>query len=264
MLTIGRLAAYAGVTVRAVHFYHQRGLLAEPARDASGYRRYDAAAVVELIRIRTLADAGVPLARVSELLDAGPAEFASAVSDIDRRLRAEIRAKQEHRRRIAQLAAGDNLALPPEAVEYVDHLRKLGFPDRMINLERDAWILVAAQLPKQMPALMALKRTQLDSPAVLAIYNDLLAAADWQPDDPRVPALADRLASFLDTTSADDPRDYDEEFDLDDELVDLLDSVFIDALPIARRLLEMLQERGWAGWTRLERIDTHNTDAADC
>ena len=63
MLTIGQLAAYAGVTVRAVRHYHRTGLLPEPERDASGYRRYPAAAVVELIRIRTLAAAGVPLAR---------------------------------------------------------------------------------------------------------------------------------------------------------------------------------------------------------
>ncbi len=39
MLTIGQLAAYAGVTVRAVRHYHQVGLLPEPERDASGYRR---------------------------------------------------------------------------------------------------------------------------------------------------------------------------------------------------------------------------------
>ncbi len=71
MLTISQLAAYAGVTVRAVRHYHQVGLLPEPARDASGYRRYDATDVVRLIRIRTLAEAGVPLARVQDLLDAG-------------------------------------------------------------------------------------------------------------------------------------------------------------------------------------------------
>jgi hypothetical protein len=41
MLTIGQLAAYTGVTVRAIRHYHQRGLLAEPGRDASGYRRRD-------------------------------------------------------------------------------------------------------------------------------------------------------------------------------------------------------------------------------
>ena len=51
MLTISQLAAYAGVTVRAVRHYHQVGLLPEPDRDASGYRSYDAAAVIALIRI---------------------------------------------------------------------------------------------------------------------------------------------------------------------------------------------------------------------
>ena len=50
MLTISRLAAYAGVTVRAVRHYHRIGLLAEPERDRSGYRTYGAAAVVRLIR----------------------------------------------------------------------------------------------------------------------------------------------------------------------------------------------------------------------
>jgi hypothetical protein len=43
----------------------------------------DAAAVVRLIRIRTLADAGVPPARVQELLDAGPEELAGGVQAID-------------------------------------------------------------------------------------------------------------------------------------------------------------------------------------
>ena len=112
MLTIGRLASYAGVTIRAVRHYHQIGLLPEPERDASGYRTYDAAAVVRLVRIRTLAEAGVPLARVRELLDADPETFAAATTEIDRQLRAQIRALQEHRRRIAQLGSR-RLAGPP-------------------------------------------------------------------------------------------------------------------------------------------------------
>src|SRR5215210_700372 len=60
MLTIGQLASYAGVTIRAVRHYHHVGLMPEPERDSSGYRTYDADAVVRLIRIRTLAEAGVP------------------------------------------------------------------------------------------------------------------------------------------------------------------------------------------------------------
>ncbi len=133
MLTISQLASYAGVTARAVRHYHAKGLLPEPERDDSGYRRYDAAAVVELVKIRALADAGVPLSRVRELLAAGSDEFAAAVKDIDGRLRAEIRERQRYRERISQLAAGDSLALPAEAVAYLDRMRELGFrkgPDR--------------------------------------------------------------------------------------------------------------------------------------
>jgi DNA-binding transcriptional MerR regulator len=254
MLTIGQLAAYAGVTVRAVRHYHATGLLKEPARDGSGYRRYDASAVVELIRIRTLAEAGVPLARVHELLNADDQEFADAVADIDRRLRAEIRARERHRRRVAELTAGDSLALPPEAVSYLDRLRELGVPERAITMERDAWILVAARIPTQMPALMALKHAQVADPAVVDLYVDLTEAADWPVDDPRLPALADRLVALIEEDAA---RSVDGEvphFDLDDELVRLLDDVFIDAVPCARRLMRLLEARGWTGWTILEPV----------
>src|SRR5689334_18610489 len=112
MLTISQLASYAGVTVRAVRHYHKIGLLPEPERDNSGYRSYNSAAVVRLIRIHALADAGVPLARVQQLLDAEPDEFELGIQEIDKELRAEIRRLQDSRRRLARLAAGDQLALP--------------------------------------------------------------------------------------------------------------------------------------------------------
>src|SRR5215467_11237181 len=86
-LTISRLAGYAGVTIKAVRHYHRRGLLPEPPRDSSGYRRYTADHAVTLVKIKTLADAGVPLARVKELLAADPAEFTAAIADIDADLR---------------------------------------------------------------------------------------------------------------------------------------------------------------------------------
>jgi DNA-binding transcriptional MerR regulator len=252
-LTISQLAAYAGVTVRAVRHYHAKGLLPEPERDHSGYRRYDAHAVVELIRIRTLADAGVPLARVRELLAAGEEEFSAAVDDIDRRLRAEIKELQRHRERIAQLAAGDSLALPPDAVAYLERLRALGLPELMIGGERDAWILVAAQLPKHMSLYMTLKQQQLDDPATLELYRDLAAMIYWEADDPRVAAVGDRLVAALETADNEGWEDHDQE--ITDELAELLDSVFLDSVPIARRLMQRLEQRGWRGWTKFERID---------
>ncbi|HEX9355310.1 MAG TPA: MerR family transcriptional regulator, partial [Streptosporangiaceae bacterium] len=151
MLTIGQLASYTGVTVRAIRHYHQRGLLTEPARDASGYRRYDGRAVVELIRIKTLAEAGVPLARISELLDAEPAEFAGAITQIDQALKKKIRELTQHRHKIAELTGGERLFLPPEIVEILDCLRAMGVRERTVQIERDGWILVAALSPELAP-----------------------------------------------------------------------------------------------------------------
>ena len=203
MLTISQLASYAGVTVRAVRHYHAKGLLPEPERDHSGYRRYDAAAVVELVRIRTLADAGVPLSRVRELLAAGDEEFAAAVEDIDRRLRAEIRERQRHRERIAKLAAGDSLALPPEAVAYLDRMRELGFRERLIEVERDSWILIAAQMPDAGRRPSWRSSTRRSSTRRCAGSTSTSATSSTaRPDDPRLPALADRVAAFIEAAAA--------------------------------------------------------------
>jgi DNA-binding transcriptional MerR regulator len=250
VLTISQLAAYAGVTVRAVRHYHAKGLLPEPGRDHSGYRRYDADAVVALIRIRTLAEAGVPLSRVQELLDADEDAFAAAVADVDRRLRAEIRERQRHRERIALLAAGDSLALPPEVVAYIQRLRDVGVPEEMVAAERDAWILVAAQLPEQMPLYMEAKNAQLDDPGVLAMYRDLAEVVTWGADDSRLDVVADRLAAELDA-APDEAWDGDQ---LPDELAELLDAVFVEKVPGARRILRRLEHNGWTGWTNTRRV----------
>src|SRR3984893_1447210 len=154
MLTIGQLAAYAGVTVRAVRHDHRRGLAPEPERDAWGYRRYSATAVVSLIKIRTLANAGVPLSRIGQLLEAGAPAFAEAVQRIDGRLRGEIERLETSRKQIAQLAAGDSLALPPEVTSYLDRLREIGASERMVEGERDGWILVAARWPDRIPEVI--------------------------------------------------------------------------------------------------------------
>jgi DNA-binding transcriptional MerR regulator len=252
MLTISQLAAYAGVTVRAVRHYHAKGLLPEPERDHSGYRRYDAAAVVELIRIRTLADAGVPLSRVHEMLAADSADFAVAVRDLDQRLRGEIRELQRHRELIAKLAAGDSLSLPPEVVAYLDRMRELGFPERLIEVERDSWILIAAQMPDAVAALMAIKQTQIDHEPLRRLYLDIGDLVDCGPDDPRLPVLADRVAAFIEAAAA-QGEGVEDEHPVSPELVELLDAAFLESFPCAGRLLELLEERGWTGWTDIRR-----------
>ncbi|MEW1600111.1 MerR family transcriptional regulator [Streptomyces sp. NPDC093808] len=251
MLTISQLAAYAGVTVRAVRHYHRIGLLPEPERDRSGYRIYDAAAVVRLIRIRTLADAGVPLARVQELLDAGPEEFAAGVQAIDKHLRAEIRRLHDTRKRLSRLAAGEHLALPRSVVDYLDRLRGLGVEERYIELERDAWIMIAAQVPHQIDALIAKKHEELDHPDMMRLYSLLSEALDWSTEDPRVVEVADVMERLM-IRAVEAGETGDDAWD--DQFVDLLDSTTAESSPGAARLLAILEERGWRGWTRIERV----------
>jgi len=255
MLTISQLASYAGVTVRAVRHYHAKGLLVEPERDHSGYRRYGAAAVVDLIKIRILADAGVPLSRVKELLDAGDDDFKTAVAEIDKRLRLEIRERQGHRERIARLVHGDGLALPPEAVAYLERMRELGIPQRIIDGERDAWILVAAQQPQSMEAFIRSKVGQLDDPSVVETYKEIEALLDWLPGDPRLEAMADRIVAQLEAISPEDWAAYvDDDQAMPPELVALLDSMFVEQVPVAGDLMRLVEKRGYTGWTKLERI----------
>ena len=73
--------------------------------------------MVRLIRIRTLADDGVPLSQVRELHDADPATVAAATAELERQLRDRIRSLQEHRRQIAPLGSGQALAVPAEVVD---------------------------------------------------------------------------------------------------------------------------------------------------
>jgi DNA-binding transcriptional MerR regulator len=196
MLTIGQLAAYVGVTVRAVRHYHQRGLLAEPARDASGYRRYGAQAVLDLIRIKTLAEAGVPLARVEELLSAPPEQFAEAIAHIDEALQEEVRELERRRQRIADLAGGERLFLPPDFVDFLDELRGAGVRPRTVQAEREGWVLLLAADPEQAHEMLREKRASLADPALQRLYRGFDEAFDWDPADPRLEELADAMVQF--------------------------------------------------------------------
>jgi DNA-binding transcriptional MerR regulator len=253
MLTIGQLAASAGVTVRAVRHYHQIGLLPEPERDASGYRRYGAMAVVSLIKIRTLADAGVPRSQIGQMLEADASTFAEAVRRIDSHLREEIERLKTSRKQIAQLAAGDSLALPAEVISYLDRLREIGVSERLVASERDGWILVTARWPDRIQEVMSGKVAQLDDPQIVRLYRVLSAIVDSDAgDDTRLEEAADIMANLAEQAYAAGEVDLGEEAYGD--LPDLLDALAVEYDPRAQRLRDLMRERGWAGWTRLERL----------
>ena len=208
---------------------------------------------MRLIRIRTLADAGVPLARVQELLDADPEEFADGVQEIDKDLRAEIRRLQGTRKRLARLAAGEHLALPQSVVGYLDRLRGLGVEERYIEMERDAWIMVAAQVPHAIDAVIAKKHEELDDPDMVKLYSLLSGALDWPADDPRVVEVADIVERLM--IRAVEAGEVGADDGIDDQFVDLLDATMA-RVPTACRAAA-----GDPGGAGLEGLDPHRASA---
>jgi DNA-binding transcriptional MerR regulator len=196
-ITIGQLADYAGVTIKAVRHYHKRGLLDEPPRDASGYRRYTARHAIHLVKIKTLAEAGVPLARIKELLAANPDAFAAAIAEIDRKLQERLEELQRTRERIARLNGGDSLFVSSAVADYLDQLHAAGVSERSVQMERDLWILMQSASPRQAAIWIADKLDAIRDPEFRAICLEYDAAFGWSPDDPRLVELANRSARWL-------------------------------------------------------------------
>ncbi len=58
------VADLAGTTVNTVRHYHALGLLDEPPRGGNGYKHYGVRHLVSLLRLRRLAELGIPLAQI--------------------------------------------------------------------------------------------------------------------------------------------------------------------------------------------------------
>ena len=180
------------MTVRAVRHYHARGLLPEPERDSSGYRRYEAQAAIDLIRIKTLADAGVPLSRVAELMRADPIEFRAATAEIDRHLREEIRRLKEHRARVAQLESAERLALPPGLSSTSTGSEPSAPPSAAWRSSATCGFCWPPSILSRSSSWMDDKLADLEDPDFVRFALGMDRAYEWAPDDPRLVELCRR------------------------------------------------------------------------
>jgi MerR family transcriptional regulator, thiopeptide resistance regulator len=76
---VGALAQASGLTVRALHYYEQIGLLRPSRRSPAGHRLYDATDVARLYRISLLRRLGFPLDQIASALDDPEWQLAAAV-----------------------------------------------------------------------------------------------------------------------------------------------------------------------------------------
>ncbi len=92
-MKIGELASQAGCNVQTVRFYEREGLLAEPEREASGYRRYAEPHLKRLQFIRHCRSLDIPLPEIRELLGfaAAPEQACAEVNALLDQHIAEVR-----------------------------------------------------------------------------------------------------------------------------------------------------------------------------
>lgn len=195
-LTIGQVATFVGVTVKTVRHYHRLGLVDEPRRDGSGYRRYGSSELLRLVQVRTLAEAGVPLSEIGTILDADPHRFAVDLADVKRRLNDRIEKLIARRDMLDRLAAGNRLLLPDRACALLDRAAELGIPADYLAESRESLILAKAVVPDFDDYLTQIERT-FDDARNVALLKRSWEARAWEPDDPRVEELATAITNNL-------------------------------------------------------------------
>src|ERR1700679_2890831 len=109
--TVGELAQATGLSQRVLRHWEELGLVT-PARTAAGHRRYGPGEITRLYRALALRQAGLRLAQIKTLLDAGDPQ--SAATTLRARL-AELDADL-HRRGLLR----DRLGAAPGGLRHAD------------------------------------------------------------------------------------------------------------------------------------------------
>jgi DNA-binding transcriptional MerR regulator len=203
---IGDAAAFVGITPRAIRHYHQVGLLPERERGGDGRRRYGYEAMIRLLWIRRMADAGIALDDIRDAFDGaapcgaepggtepdgadGEEEIAGVLARLEDSLSAE---EAELKRKLASVqrmrTLGNRLGLLDDLVTG----RLEGAPEGSLRQDDLDSLLVTERIFGALGAAVQAGRF-----LALALHPGLRAESD------RVDAAEEALD---DTVAVDDPR----------------------------------------------------------
>ncbi|MEV0967059.1 MerR family transcriptional regulator [Microtetraspora glauca] len=126
LYSIGDLARRTGLTVKAIRFYSDLGIVPPTDRSPAGYRRYGIDAVARLDLVRTLRDLGLDLSTIRKVVDREISlpEVAAAHAEA---LAVQIRTLRLRR---AVLTAVAERGSSPEEMELMHKLAKLSEDER--------------------------------------------------------------------------------------------------------------------------------------
>jgi MerR family transcriptional regulator, thiopeptide resistance regulator len=235
---VTKVAEVAGLTPRAVRYYHSIGLLPEPPRDGSGYRRYGGKEVIELVRVARLRALGMPLPQIAERVSvtaSGDVSLADALGALAGELDAEIDKLVATRDRLQELARSETFDQPVKALtQALQDQGVLGPADDLRGSEKWAAAILDAVHPEGMPGVLAEASRLFGDSTVLEALRPLrrrLGKLSARSSDAAVAALAADVASLL--TS----RDVDGQVD-----IDMVNQLLTDRLnPVQQRFMRQLR-----------------------
>lgn len=187
---VKELADLAETTVRTVRYYHHVGLLPVPTARA-GVREYDLYHLARLLRIRWLAESGLPLAAIGEVLsepgapapDNAAEELRQALLSVDARI-AQLRGQRQELVGLLESAEMGRRLTPLSArvAGLYDRVAALVSSDaarRAVEAERSMMVFLAVHgvLPPTLDDLVADLDAEDDADTV-DLFNGFAALAD--------------------------------------------------------------------------------------
>ena len=206
-MTVGELARLAGVTVRTVQFYDQKGLLSPSAKGPQGQRLYTLEDVQGLYRIMTLKYLGLSLADINALPDdIHPMMFRAMVSKSLDSVEDEFRALFARMNTLRALEESSERGLSwQDLAKVIDEKQDdgsfrwsalfarddqddiLGTPKSMV----DSWHAIIDRTIELMRASV-----QHDAPEARALAREFLEAqGDGMPDEEEFVKIQDSMPS---------------------------------------------------------------------
>ncbi len=102
-LAIGKVAQQVGLQIETIRFYEKRGLIEDPPRSPSGYRRYPEEIVDRLRFIVSAKQLGFSLAEIEDLLKIS-GQSDPTCSEVETRLQEQIAAVEERIRALQRVS----------------------------------------------------------------------------------------------------------------------------------------------------------------
>ena len=237
-LSVKEVADVAGVTPRTVRHYHSIGLLPEPPRDGSGYRRYGGKEVVELVRVARLRALGMPLPQIAERISGTESDdlsLADALGALADELDAEIDRLKDTRDRLRGLAGSQTFDQPVRTLtQALQDQGVLGPADHLRTGEKWAAAVLDAVHPEGMPGVLAEASRLFGDSTVIAELRPLrrrLGKLNARSSDAEIAALAADVAAVLASGGVDGQVD-----------IGLVEVLLTDRLnPTQQRFMDHLQ-----------------------